>query len=142
MGDVVARVRDALALPLLERGLFARLGVAPPTGVLLHGPPGTGKTLIARSVCDGLSLPIVELDTAQILSGIFGDAEASLAAAFADARARAPAVLFVDELDGIGSSRDTAAGSSAAAAEPAPPEGHIEPESDTDDDASLYELDV
>ena len=141
-------MHDALELPLLERGLYSKLGVPPPTGVLLHGPPGTGKTLIARSVCDELGIHVVVLGTAQLLSTYggdvqpclrtsptnfdpnpnrnpkpepkpnpdlryVGDAEAALAGAFADARAHAPSVLFLDEVDGIGAGRDVV-GSSLA----------------------------
>ena len=114
MSDVIARVREAVELPLFQRALFARLGVPPPTGVLLHGPPGTGKTLLARCVCARLGVPVLELSTASLLSSISGDAEGRLSAAFAEARARSPAVLFLDELDSIGASRDAVGGGGAA----------------------------
>ena len=110
MSEIVARVREAIELPLTRRDLFTRFGVAAPTGVLLHGPPGTGKTLIARSLCKALGVHVAELSTAQLLSSVFGDAEATLARAFADARARAPSVLFLDELDALGAARDALAG--------------------------------
>ena len=110
MSEIVARVREAIELPLTRRDLFTRFGVAAPTGVLLHGPPGTGKTLIARSLCKALGVHVAELSSAQLLSSVFGDAEATLARAFADARARAPSVLFLDELDALGAARDALAG--------------------------------
>ena len=113
MADVVRRVREAIELPLKRRELFERFGVAPPTGVLLHGPPGTGKTLLARSVCADLGVHVGEISTAQLLSDVFGEAEATLARAFADARARAPAVLFLDEVDALGAARDGLALASA-----------------------------
>ena len=106
MADVMRRVREAIELPLKRRELFERFGVAPPTGVLLHGPPGTGKTLLARSVCAELGVHVGEISTAHLLSDVFGEAEATLARAFADARARAPAVLFLDEVDALGAARE------------------------------------
>jgi len=114
VSDVIAREREAVELRLFQRALFARLGVPPPTGVLLHGPPGTGKTLLARCVCARLGVPVLELSTASLLSSISGDAEGRLSAAFAEARARSPAVLFLDELDSIGASCDALGGGGAA----------------------------
>ena len=114
MARVVAHVREAIELPLRHRALFDDFGVAPPTGLLLHGPPGTGKTLIARSLCAALGIHVAELGTAQLLSSEPGDAEATLSAAFSDARARAPAVLFLDEIDGLGAARDDSGGGGTA----------------------------
>ena len=77
-------------------------GLAPPTGVLLYGPPGSGKTVIARSVCKALNVYVVETGPAHLLSNDLVDADAALAGAFLDARAHAPAVLLIDEIDGLG----------------------------------------
>ena len=114
MADLVSRVREAIELPLLHRRLFDAHGVPPPTGVLLHGPPGTGKTLLARSICAAIGAHVVEVGAAQLLSDAFGGAEAQLSAAFAAARARAPSVLFIDEIDGIAAARDGLGGGGGA----------------------------
>ena len=111
MHEVMERVREAIELPLKRPDLFSAFGVAAPTGVLLHGPPGTGKTLLARTLCAALGVHVSELSTAQLLSSVFGDAEAALAKAFADARSRAPSVLFLDEIDALGAARDGMGGS-------------------------------
>lgn len=105
---VTARVLETIELPLMQRGLFAAFGLAPPTGVLLHGPPGSGKTVIARSVCRALNVHVAETGPAHLLSNDLGDADAALAGAFLDARAHAPAVLFIDEIDGLGAVHGTA----------------------------------
>lgn len=114
MDDLICRVHEAIKLPLMQRGLFTALGVPPPSGVLMYGPPGTGKTLLARSVCAALNLHVTELSTATLLGAWFGDAENRLREAFKDARAHAPAVLFMDEIDAIGASRDAPAGGDGA----------------------------
>ena len=117
MSAVVATIREAIELPLTRRELFAEFGVSPPTGVLLHGPPGTGKTLIARALCSALRVHVEEIGAAQLLSSVHGDAEAARAAAFAAARARAPSVLFIDEIDGLGGARDAEGGGGGSASE-------------------------
>ena len=110
MDELITQLREAVELPLFQQALFERLGVPPPTGVLMHGPPGTGKTLLARVVCHQLGVHVQEVSASSILASSSGDAEARLSAAFAEARARSPSVLFFDEIDGLGASRDAAGG--------------------------------
>jgi transitional endoplasmic reticulum ATPase len=102
------QVRELIELPLEHPGLFDRLGIDPPTGVLLHGPPGTGKTLIARAVADEVDAAFVHVDGPEIVDPGRGMAERTLRDTFETAREDAPAVLFLDELDAIAPDRSGA----------------------------------
>ncbi|KAK1864702.1 hypothetical protein I4F81_007246 [Pyropia yezoensis] len=81
-----------------------------PRGVLLYGPPGTGKTALVRAAAAAGAVAFLRLDPAAAYSAYLGEAEATVRAAFATARAAAPAVLFLDELDALVGSRDDASG--------------------------------
>lgn len=71
--------------------------------LLLSGPPGTGKTTFARALCNSLQLPLVVTSVSTWLQGgHLNDVISKLASTFAEARALAPAILFIDEIDGIG----------------------------------------
>ncbi|MFB9344707.1 AAA family ATPase [Aminobacter aganoensis] len=73
------------------------------TRILLSGPPGTGKTLFARALCNTLQVPLVATSVATWLEpGYLGDALRRMSATFAEAEAMKPAIVFIDEIDGIG----------------------------------------
>ncbi|WP_254862714.1 CDC48 family AAA ATPase [Halovivax gelatinilyticus] len=99
-------VREMIELPLSESELFGRLGVDPPSGVLLYGPPGTGKTLIARAVANEVDADFISISGPEIMSKYKGESEEKLREAFARARENAPSIVFFDEIDSIASARD------------------------------------
>ena len=100
------RVRETIELPLAEPERFARLGIDPPTGVLLYGPPGTGKTLIARAVANEVDAHFEAISGPEIVSKYKGESEERLREAFERAADAAPAIVFVDEIDSIAGTRD------------------------------------
>ncbi|PSP82945.1 AAA family ATPase [Halobacteriales archaeon QS_1_68_17] len=106
LDDQLDRVREMIELPLSEPGLFRRMGIDPPRGVLLYGPPGTGKTLIARAVANEVDAYFDTISGPEIVSKYKGESEEQLRAAFDAAAANAPAILFIDELDSIAGTRD------------------------------------
>ena len=99
-------VREMVELPLTEPDLFARLGIDPPKGVLMHGPPGTGKTLIARAVANEVDAHFEVINGPEIVSKYKGDSEQELRERFGTATANQPAIVFIDELDSIAGARD------------------------------------
>ena len=99
-------VREMIELPLTEPDLFARLGIDPPKGVLMHGPPGTGKTLIARAVANEVDAHFEVINGPEIVSKYKGDSEQELRERFAVATENQPAIVFIDELDSIAGARD------------------------------------
>ncbi|MDR3711109.1 MAG: ATP-binding protein [Capsulimonadaceae bacterium] len=87
---------------LLENPSLARdLGIDPPTGLLLHGPPGTGKTTIARVLASEARCHFYAATPAEINSMWLGESEKQVARLFAQARANAPSIVFLDEIDAL-----------------------------------------
>ena len=106
LDEEVALVREMVELPLAEPELFERLGIDPPTGVLLYGPPGTGKTLIVEALAGSLDATVYHVSGPELTSKFKGESEARLREVFARARRTAPSVVFFDEIDAIAARRE------------------------------------
>ena len=106
----VARVREIVELPLKHSRIFERLGILAPKGVLLYGPPGTGKTLLARAVAAESRVHFIHLNGPDIMRKFYGESEAKLREVFEEAARRAPAILFIDEIDAVAPKRADVAG--------------------------------
>jgi transitional endoplasmic reticulum ATPase len=104
------RVREIIELPLKYPQVFERLGIDPPKGVLLHGPPGCGKTLIARAVANETAAYFTSITGPEIMGKFYGESEARLRSVFEEAKANAPAILFIDEIDAIAPKREEMGG--------------------------------
>jgi len=91
---------------LTESPIYNHLGATPPSGILLHGPPGTGKTLIGRAVASEVDAHLEIINGPELFDKFFGESERKLRQVFERAREHSPAIVFIDELDAIGSSRD------------------------------------
>ena len=87
---------------------YRRLGGRIPRGVLLSGPPGTGKTLLARAVAGEADVPFFSISASEFIEMIVGVGAGRVRDLFAQAKAAAPAIVFIDELDAIGRSRGAA----------------------------------
>lgn len=98
-------IREAIELPLNRPELFERVGIDPPKGILLHGPPGTGKTLIAKAVAHHTNATFIKLAGSELVQKYIGEGARLVRELFQMARAKAPSILFIDELDAIGASR-------------------------------------
>jgi cell division protease FtsH len=97
LSEVVDFLRDA------EK--YRRLGARVPHGVLLSGPPGTGKTLLARAVAGEANVPFFSMAASEFVEAIVGVGASRVRDLFEKAKAAAPSIIFVDELDAIGRSR-------------------------------------
>jgi len=96
---------EAIVLPMTHKERFEKLGVAPPKGVLLYGPPGTGKTLLARACAAQTKSTFLKLAGPQLVQMFIGDGAKLVRDAFALAKEKLPAIIFIDELDAIGTKR-------------------------------------
>jgi cell division protease FtsH len=99
--DELVEVVDFLKNP--DR--YRRLGARIPRGVLLAGPPGTGKTLLARAVAGEAAVPFLSVTGSSFVEMFVGVGAARVRDLFADARRRAPSIIFMDEIDAIGQRR-------------------------------------
>jgi cell division protease FtsH len=84
---------------------FAKLGAKIPKGVLLVGPPGTGKTLLARAVAGEANVTFFQMSGAEFVEMFVGVGAARVRDLFAQAKAQAPCIIFIDELDALGKAR-------------------------------------
>ena len=94
-----------MQLLLEQPGLSRELGIDPPTGLLLYGPPGTGKTTIARVLAHESKCRFFSTTPAEINSMWLGESEKQVARLFSQARANAPSIVFLDEIDALLPSR-------------------------------------
>src|SRR5512134_2183131 len=90
---------------LKDPGSYGRLGGRVPEGVLLVGPPGTGKTLLARAVAGEAAVPFFSINGSEFVEMFVGLGAARVRDLFEQARAKAPAIIFIDELDALGRAR-------------------------------------
>eukprot|EP01101_Sappina_pedata_P008820 TRINITY_DN4979_c0_g1_i1.p1 TRINITY_DN4979_c0_g1~~TRINITY_DN4979_c0_g1_i1.p1 ORF type:complete len:436 (+),score=203.22 TRINITY_DN4979_c0_g1_i1:25-1308(+) len=96
---------EAVVLPMTHAERFENLGIKPPKGVLLYGPPGTGKTLMARACAAQTNSTFMKLAGPQLVQMFIGDGAKLVRDAFALAKEKAPTIIFIDELDAIGTKR-------------------------------------
>jgi len=89
---------------------YGRLGAHMPKGVLLVGPPGTGKTLLARAVAGEAGVPFFSISGSEFVEMFVGVGAARVRDLFVQARAKAPAIIFIDELDALGRARSSIGG--------------------------------
>ena len=101
LSETKAIIREAVEWPLSRAEELKEFGVKPPKGVLLYGPPGCGKTLIAKAVATSLKSGFFSISAAAVYQMYLGESERVVRELFALARQKAPAVIFVDEIDAI-----------------------------------------
>ena len=106
LGIQIQRIREMVELPLRFPEVFERLGIQPPKGVFFYGPPGCGKTLIARAVANETDAYFISMSGPECMGKFYGEAEQRLRSLFEDAKAHAPAIIFIDEIESIAPKRE------------------------------------
>jgi len=109
INEVLEEMREIVEY-LREPGRFVRLGATIPKGVLLVGPPGTGKTLIARSIAGEASVPFFSITGSDFVEMFVGVGAARVRDMFKNAKASAPCIVFIDEIDAVGRKRGAGLG--------------------------------
>ncbi|KAI5795138.1 P-loop containing nucleoside triphosphate hydrolase protein [Geopyxis carbonaria] len=96
---------EAVVMPMKQAEMFKKIGIKPPKGALMYGPPGTGKTLLARACAAQTNATFLKLAGPQLVQMFIGDGAKLVRDAFALAKEKAPAIIFIDELDAVGTKR-------------------------------------
>jgi len=105
LANEIKEVREAVEYPLTRPEIFQRIGVEPPKGILLFGAPGTGKTLIAKAVAHEAKATFIRMSGSELVHKFIGEGAGLVRELFQLARERAPAIVFIDEIDAVGSMR-------------------------------------
>lgn len=101
----VKEVKEVIELPIKHPEIFESLGISQPKGVLLYGPPGTGKTLLARAVAHHTDCTFIRVSGSELVQKYIGEGSRMVRELFVMAREHAPSIIFMDEIDSIGSQR-------------------------------------
>ena len=98
-------VREAVELPLTHFDLYKQIGIDPPRGVLMYGPPGTGKTMLAKAVANATTAAFIRVVGSEFVQKYLGEGPRMVRDVFRLARENSPAIIFIDEIDAIGTKR-------------------------------------
>ncbi|ORD95113.1 19S_PA700 proteasome regulatory particle subunit Rpt5p_S6 [Enterospora canceri] len=101
----IEELTEAIVLPLLYPDRFSKLNIQAPKGVLMYGPPGTGKTLMARACAAKTNATFLKLAGPQLVQMYIGDGARMVRETFQLAREKRPCIIFIDEIDAIGTKR-------------------------------------
>jgi len=101
----IREMKEVIELPIKHPELFQALGISQPKGVLMYGPPGTGKTLLARAVAHHTDCTFIRVSGSELVQKYIGEGSRMVRELFVMARQHAPSIIFMDEIDSIGSSR-------------------------------------
>ena len=105
LAEQINELRETVELPLTRPDLFEAIGISPPKGVLLTGPPGTGKTLLARAVAHETNAAFIRVIGSELVQKFIGEGARLVREIFAMAKEKTPSIVFIDELDAVGSKR-------------------------------------
>ncbi|KAF2578440.1 hypothetical protein F2Q68_00002527 [Brassica cretica] len=103
---VLDDLENYILFPLLNPPPFMTMGVKPPSGILFHGPPGCGKTQLANAIANEVGVPFYQISATEVVSGVSGASEENIRELFSKAYRTAPSIVFIDEIDAIGSKRE------------------------------------
>ncbi len=101
----IQEIRETVELPLTNPGIFKDIGIEPPRGVLLYGLPGTGKTMLAKAVAHESRATFIHMSGSELVHKFIGEGAQLVRDIFQMAREKAPSIIFIDEIDAVGSIR-------------------------------------
>jgi 26S proteasome regulatory subunit T2 len=99
------QIKEAVELPMTHPELYEDIGIKPPKGVILYGPPGTGKTLLAKAVANQTSATFLRIVGSELIQKYLGDGPKLVREMFRLADEQAPSIVFIDEIDAVGTKR-------------------------------------
>ncbi|KAJ1450214.1 26S proteasome ATPase regulatory subunit 4 [Pelagophyceae sp. CCMP2097] len=101
----IQEIKEAVELPLAHPELYEEVGIKPPKGVILYGEPGTGKTLLAKAVANQTSATFLRVVGSELIQKYLGDGPKLVRELFRVADDLSPTIVFIDEIDAVGSKR-------------------------------------
>ncbi|KAL3232857.1 Uncharacterized protein RNJ44_04773 [Nakaseomyces bracarensis] len=101
----IQEIKESVELPLTHPELYEEMGIKPPKGVILYGAPGTGKTLLAKAVANQTSATFLRIVGSELIQKYLGDGPRLCRQIFKVAADNAPSIVFIDEIDAIGTKR-------------------------------------
>ncbi|CAL1716664.1 unnamed protein product [Somion occarium] len=101
----IQEIKESVELPLTHPELYEEMGIKPPKGVILYGVPGTGKTLLAKAVANQTSATFLRIVGSELIQKYLGDGPKLVRNVFRVAEEHAPSIVFIDEIDAIGTKR-------------------------------------
>jgi 26S proteasome regulatory subunit T2 len=101
----IQEIKESVELPLTHPELYEDVGIKPPKGVILYGEPGTGKTLLAKAVANQTSATFLRVVGSELIQKYLGDGPKLVREIFRAAEEMAPSIVFIDEIDAVGTKR-------------------------------------
>ncbi|KAF3329643.1 26S protease regulatory subunit 4 [Carex littledalei] len=101
----IQEIKEAVELPLTHPELYEDIGIRPPKGVILYGEPGTGKTLLAKAVANSTSATFLRVVGSELIQKYLGDGPKLVRELFRVADDLSPSIVFIDEIDAVGTKR-------------------------------------
>ncbi|KAA6399916.1 MAG: putative 26S proteasome regulatory subunit T2 [Streblomastix strix] len=101
----IQEIKEAVELPLTHPELYEDIGIKPPKGVILYGEPGTGKTLLAKAVAHETQAQFLRVVGSELVQKYLGEGPKLVRELFRTANELAPSIVFIDEIDAIGTKR-------------------------------------
>ena len=101
----IQEIKEAVELPLTHPEYYEEMGIRPPKGVILYGCPGTGKTLLAKAVANQTSATFLRIVGSELIQKYLGDGPKMVRELFRVAEENAPSIVFIDEIDAVGTKR-------------------------------------
>jgi len=101
----IQEIKEAVELPMTHPEIYQDIGISPPKGVILYGPPGTGKTLLAKAVANQTAATFLRVVGSELIQKYLGDGPKLVRELFRTAEENAPSIVFIDEIDAVGTKR-------------------------------------
>ena len=105
LSDQIREIKETIELPLIHPEIFSNIGISPPKGVILYGEPGTGKTLIAKAVANSTRASFIRVTGSELVQKYLGEGPKLIREIFHFACYFSPSIIFMDEIDAIGTAR-------------------------------------
>ena len=101
----IQEIKESVELPLAHPELYEEVGISPPKGVILYGPTGTAKALLAKAVANEISATFMRVVGSELIKKYLGEGPKLVREIFQFAEENSPCIVFIDEIDAIGSKR-------------------------------------